>query len=492
MQKVSIRSATFPQCYLRIDGSGISSFQERGAGTVNCQSYVGPYETLDIINQPGQPNDVFAIASTAFSNVFLRMDSRSVHGFSNDGNGTVNCQFGAGPYELFRLERQSDGTQAIASVNFPGTYLRVDGRGVHASNSGSGNVNCQGSVGPYEKVIIGVSGKSLTRKELEQAINTYGPMLKLHPDELYANTSIEYFLRHSKLVDSKSGTSIEHPTADQLPQNGDDKQFYLELEESAKAGDFDQAKAYVHALWTPGQPYTDLQFWLFPAYNGPGTAHINGLVFDTIVKSGDVNLAPMGEHYGDWECVMLRIDNDSKQLVAIWLSQHSDGRMVLQEDISHTFRMERDTHPIVYSSRNGHANHPSADTNYTEHHKVPPVGIPAGIEFYLANNTADGGKVFDCSQKYQVVSADWLSGAEAYEVPKWVEYPYRWGPEGTTTHMSSQTVRDIMNAAAGPLAPFLPGALLLELAGLILPSFVKDDVNGPSAPAKQRTWVGQY
>ena len=33
------------------------------------------------------------------------------------------------------------------------------------------------------------------------------------------------------------------------------------------------AKAYVHAYWKPGMRWTDLQFWFFYAYNGPGTAH---------------------------------------------------------------------------------------------------------------------------------------------------------------------------------------------------------------------------
>lgn len=154
MPHVSVASATFPQCFLRLDGSGVTTSTNNGSGTVNCQSGVGPYETLVLDHPAGQPSDVFTIGSTAFSQVFLRMDSSSVHGFDGNGGGIVNCQFTPGPYEHFRFETQTDGTRAIASVNFPGTYLRMDGTGVHSADNGSGTVNCQGSVGPYEKFLV--------------------------------------------------------------------------------------------------------------------------------------------------------------------------------------------------------------------------------------------------------------------------------------------------------------------------------------------------
>ena len=492
MATATIRSATFPNCYLRLDGTLVTHGFDAGAGTVNIQGDPGSWETFRIEKPNGEADDVVVIGSTAFSNVYLRVDGSAVHGSTGDGSGIINAQFGHGPYERFRFEPQADGSIAIASVQWPGVYLRMDGSSPSPDPTPFGIVNCQAGVGPYEKFIISEISHPLTRAELEQAISHYAPILQLHPNEIYGNTSIEYFLQHSTLVDSKSGNRIVHPTIDQLPQGGDDKQFYLELEDNAKGGDFTSAKAYVHGYWVQGMSYTDLQFWLFSAYNGPGTAHINGLVFDTIVHTGEVNLAPLGEHFGDWECVVIRIDNDTKEMTNIWLSQHSGGQWFDQQQISSSFRMAQGTHPIVYSSLNGHANYPSADSNYTEHYKIPPVGIPAGVEFFLRNDTADAGKTLDCSQKYQIISVDWLKGADAYPVPAWVTYPFRWGPEGTSTHISTNAVRDIIKAAAGPLAPFLPESLLLLLAAEILPFFVKDDVNGPGAPIKKSTWTGGY
>jgi len=158
MATVTIRAATFPNCYLRLDGRGVTSFSGPGGGKVNCQAGAGPYETLRLEKISGAGENVFAIACTTFPNVYLRMDASGVHGSTDSGAGVVNCQFTHGPYESFHLEFQENGTIAIASVQFPGAYLRMDGRGVHSDPDGSGIVNCQGGVGPYENFII--SGSS--------------------------------------------------------------------------------------------------------------------------------------------------------------------------------------------------------------------------------------------------------------------------------------------------------------------------------------------
>jgi hypothetical protein len=63
----------------------------------------------------------------------------------------VNCQYGASASETFTLEWQPDGTVAIASVQFPGVYLRMDGTGVTAPTaSGGGTVNCQYGASAWE------------------------------------------------------------------------------------------------------------------------------------------------------------------------------------------------------------------------------------------------------------------------------------------------------------------------------------------------------
>src|SRR5439155_20067472 len=127
----------------------------------------------------------------------------------------------------------------------------------------------------------------------------------------------------------------------------------------------------------------------------------------------------------------------------------------------------QDTHPIVYMSLNGHANFPSPGPNYMEYHKFPkPLAIPAGLEFSLHNDTADGGASFDLSKSFQVVSADFLKGTpDEYPDVPWIRYSYRWGPDGTTIRMSPDEVEEILRAAFGDVGELVPGNVLLNIVG---------------------------
>jgi hypothetical protein len=147
-----IGSAQFPNVFLRMDGSGVTAFSPTGGGTVNCQSGHFGWEEFNLVPQS---DGTFAIGSVQFPNVFLRMDGSGVSGFSPTGSGIVNCQFGVGPWEKFNLVPQTGGTFAIASAQFPGVFLRMDGSAVSGFNPvGSGIVNCQSGVGPWERFQI--------------------------------------------------------------------------------------------------------------------------------------------------------------------------------------------------------------------------------------------------------------------------------------------------------------------------------------------------
>jgi hypothetical protein len=149
----ALQSKAFPCAYLRIDGTGVSAPTSGGGGTVNCQSGVADFEAIE---ERPQPDGTIALESVTFPNVFLRVDGSGVRSGSDGGVGTVNCQFGAGPWEKFRKRTQSDGTVAFESAAFPGVYLRMDAQsiGEFGSASGGGTVNCQFGVGPWEKFLL--------------------------------------------------------------------------------------------------------------------------------------------------------------------------------------------------------------------------------------------------------------------------------------------------------------------------------------------------
>ena len=231
-------------------------------------------------------------------------------------------------------------------------------------------------------------------------------------------------------------------------------------------------------------PYTDLQSWFFNAYNGPGTLHIDGLIMDSITSSGDVNVAPLGEHVGDWEMCMIRVNNTTLNLDSIWLSQHSKGQFFPGDQVDRTFSFQK-TQPIIFSSHNGHANFARAGSNPIEFRKIGV--IPAGFDFCVRNGTALSNYKLDCAKKYELVSADFLG----IKSPAWLTFPYRCGPEGTSTRIPQGAVAEIVEATAGDeLTKFLPVAGLVILAGEILPHFVKGGINGPTSPSRHGSLDG--
>jgi hypothetical protein len=341
---------------------------------------------------------------------------------------------------------------------------------------------------------MALAAAPLSRAHIEAAIQKYGPILQIHPDEKYLPCSAEWYLNYCTLLDSKNPNSkVLHPLGTQLPPGPKDgTRFSLSVDDAAKPGNLSTAKAYVNALWKSGLTYTDLQFWVFSGFNGHGTARFDSLVLTKVKHEGDVDLTPMGEHWADWEYVGLRIDNTTQELVGIILSEHGKNIIFDKAAIAKQFKMSNGTHPIVYSSLNGHANFPSAGPNFTEDHKV--LGTPAGLEFNLVNACADGGKQLDMSISHELVNAEYLKGTPDEVVsPAWVQYPYRWGPEGTVIHMSTKTLGDFIKVALGEKGndPLLQTPIIL-LASELLHVFVKADINGAGAPMGQSPWVGNY
>jgi hypothetical protein len=144
---------------LRMDGSGVTSFSASGTGVVNGQSLSspGPWEQFEIVeHSDGTVN----IASVAFPGVFLRLDGRGVTSWTWNGGGTVNCQYTAGSWETFTiktLETFADGASRvnIESVAFPNVYLRMLYDGGDAFHpGGAGTVNCQYTPGAYELFLL--------------------------------------------------------------------------------------------------------------------------------------------------------------------------------------------------------------------------------------------------------------------------------------------------------------------------------------------------
>ena len=327
----------------------------------------------------------------------------------------------------------------------------------------------------------------LSKAELNDAIQKYAPMLHLHPDEQYKATSVEYFVKNAQVLEKASGKKTQ-ANIDALPQGqGKASKFQLIMKNnSARGGNFNQAKCYIHAKAQSSQ-YTDIQCWFFYAYNGHGTFRLKTLAFGQTLWAGNTSAEPVGEHEGDWEHVTVRISNFTHKPVSTYLSQHGGGQWVPWDQLSFT-----GTQPNVYASLNGHATYTGVGSNYSNHIKIPDTDwSPQGIEFFLVNETKAGGAVLNCAAKHLIMNADYL-GKKAPAQPSWVNYWGRWGKSSGTSFSVSQVAAIILKNAPqllitlGPLAT----SLVAALAPLIVPFINVEDQDGPTAPIAKGGWDG--
>ncbi|MEL6161402.1 MAG: hypothetical protein AAFQ40_07080 [Cyanobacteria bacterium J06623_5] len=196
---VRFESVEFPGVFLRMKASGVTEYIEGGGGVVNAQYGAKPYEEF-LIRFLGKTKDedskIFQfmgnsgltlkflegdntdhlyqsplkIESSAFKNVFLRIDGTGLTEDKEDGGGTVNCQYDAGNDEsndaytslAFIPVEEAIGQSSnfsgnpqkflddiniivgIASTSFRNVCLRLDGKGVDGHlPDGGGTVNCR-------------------------------------------------------------------------------------------------------------------------------------------------------------------------------------------------------------------------------------------------------------------------------------------------------------------------------------------------------------
>src|SRR2546430_14246100 len=79
------------------------------------------------------------IRSTAFANVYPRLDGSGVTSSTDYGGGKGNCQFNAGANEKYKVPAQNHGSDSFESAAFPNVYRRPAGSGgTSQTRSGGG------------------------------------------------------------------------------------------------------------------------------------------------------------------------------------------------------------------------------------------------------------------------------------------------------------------------------------------------------------------
>jgi hypothetical protein len=288
-----------------------------------------------------------------------------------------------------------------------------------------------------------------SQAQVEQLIQAFGPVMKLHPTERYLMDDPEYILNSGKTAlqwglvhhpDTYETFSIEGvrtaaivsaaalPSVWQQAQHDPraswpDFRCWLHLPDSVISGNQSRAKAFVSVLQGADGTYLDLQFWFFYAYNGPAKFHLTvGRVVDDHVR-----MSTCGRHYGDWEHVTLRLVRAREtsglpwRLQDVYLSRHAFSKWL--GGISALRFSGR--HPIVYVARDSHAHYPSAGVQYYRRAAYKDFGI-GSVAVDLEDWTGNG-PAFDTSEPghYRIISTNIQSWRLA--PPAWYEYPAPWG-----------------------------------------------------------------
>lgn len=164
-----IESVNFPGIMVRMAGESPPHQEGPGFGTVNCQAPASsqdgnPWEQFKIHYLDTPTSHTVAFESVAFPGNYLRMAGENSPSQSGPGFGALNCQASIGPWEQFLIDflPPTPGAApppgdhaAIQSAAFAFNYLRLDSGGnTSFSTPGFGTVNCQTSIGPWEKFYI--------------------------------------------------------------------------------------------------------------------------------------------------------------------------------------------------------------------------------------------------------------------------------------------------------------------------------------------------
>ena len=217
---------------------------------------------------------------------------------------------------------------------------------------------------------------------LNEIVLSYKPIFVFSKKEKYYPCSVEYITQHSQLF--KNNVRVKDfgtITKEDLCDNTGDQ---IKVHNEYYSGDLNHAPVY-YFIRTSNK-FIDIVFFLFFAYNPPYS----------------VLGVKIGEHDSDIEHVVVRVDTDTHEIVAMYYSSHgNEGKWVMKRDIKFV-----NTNPIVYVAKGSHAMYHDEGT----HFRI----------FGFANDYTDFGK-------------SWIPSTTVYvdeNTPWWMKYNGKWSMNG--------------------------------------------------------------
>ena len=325
--------------------------------------------------------------------------------------------------------------------------------------------------------------------QVASMINGYGPVFKFHPDEPwmpddpavilndpgtrlkwmtvqnessnpgFAQTDLGSSTTSSGTIARDIQQALSHPMA-----NDPSFKYLLDYPFALAGGNLSRTKAWVrvqpHISGHPGRPHqnTELQFWIFYPYNGPGKSRMT--VGDIYTEYYDPT-GTYGIHYSDWECVRVRLTNKNVWDLGTYkfssavLSRHDTDEEIFAGDPRLTDYLGS---PIVYVGKGSHAHYPTAGVNYYKRLASADFGVGTfAVDLYDLTGNGQSLNAYD-SSKYVIVSSAWPGITTA--TPDWLFFGGTWGKYllndfsatidyGVGTH--TKTLREVGNGKPGLL-----------------------------------------
>jgi hypothetical protein len=346
----------------------------------------------------------------------------------------------------------------------------------------------------------------LSAVELQTAIAAVGPVVYFDPDEEFFASSVEFFLSRVGLWNEIQGTwqipkgSLLDPSTNDLsaaalvpfPRSDSgnpkrDSDYVLKIDDAdypaLLPGHPDDAPFYVHAKFIPAENATDLVFWIFYPYNGAGV-----LKLETPGLDRRVDLAPLGVHEGDWEHFLIRVDNDTRRPVKLYLSAHDGGEWI---DVSELSRDPATGRMVLYASRHGHATYNTPGDNLSHENEKTVLGQTVW-DIALVNHCAQGQRINVWEPgRTQIIAAGFL-GANAPAEPQWLQLPWRWG---RYVDFTRSDIAGVIGKILGPVIGDLP--IVTEVEDAVADRLIDKNVlggegnsAGPGAVKFKDGWFG--
>ena len=90
---VVLKNYTWKNAFVRLDGNGVNQFMPFGGGVVNCQWSGIPARSYESFILKQEQNGTYSFRSVAFPHCYIRMDGSGVTSHTDCGGGVVNCQY---------------------------------------------------------------------------------------------------------------------------------------------------------------------------------------------------------------------------------------------------------------------------------------------------------------------------------------------------------------------------------------------------------------